>query len=243
MYKTLVVGTDGSPTADKAVAGGGGAGPLVGLGTAHRDGLPHTPFGHGRRDRRRPGRQWRGPGPGRGGARGGGPVHHREVRGGHRSRGARAAGQRRRRDPHDGGRGGGGPDRRREQGHAAPPLSRQRAELRWRTVRTAPCWWSRRTRSPDRAGRFRRTVAGGLAQCARAEELLRRGRSPRPTTRTRRPGSIRTSSGRRWTSWRRSPATGPPWSWASAPVASRCRCRAVACRCGASTCRPTWWRN
>ena len=30
MYKTLVVGTDGSPTADKAVAGRGRAGPLAG---------------------------------------------------------------------------------------------------------------------------------------------------------------------------------------------------------------------
>ena len=238
MYRTLVVGTDGSPTADKAVQTAAELarswGSELHIVTAFR--TPRS--GMGAAAGVRPGRQRRGAGAGRGRCPGDRPGRHREVRGwassaeAHGAQGnaddvilATAVG------------GGRGPDRRGEQGHARrPPLSRQRAELGGarRELRRA----DRQDRLDGRDRRRRR---------AWHSVLVRKNYFDAAIAETYDADSTflfdPASSARRSTSWRSSPATAPPWSSASAPAASRCRCRSAACRCAGSTCRPTWWRS
>ena len=186
MYKTLVVGTDGSPTADMAVAGRGRIGPFAGRGAPHRDGLPCAAPGMGAA----PGVAMvdcgRRPGAGRGERPRGGRRGHREVRGRPGGRGARGAGQPGRRHFGDRRRGGRRPDRRGEQGDARRRAISAACRTRWRTVPTARCWWSR----PISRGRAPAMTAWNSSGCGRT---ISTGRSPRTTTTTSRPCSTRRS--------------------------------------------------
>ena len=150
MYKTLVVGTDGSPTADKAVQAAADLARSLGCGAAHRHGRQRAATRHGRGVGRRPGRQRRRPGPGRGGGPGRGRGGDREVRRGPEAEAHAAQG-----NPDDvilntavdvgadlivvG-----------SKGMRAPGAISAACRTRWRTAPTAPCWWSRPPRAAPR---------------------------------------------------------------------------------------------
>ena len=211
MYKTLVVGTDGSPTADQAVQAAAelarslGAAlhivtafrtPRPGMGAAAGVAMVDSGAGQALAEES---------------AKAVGEEAIEKYGDGLVAEAHGATGQRGRRDPGDGGRGGRRPDRRGQQGDAAA-LSRQRAELGG-----ARCAL-RRAGGQDRLVRLAPCIVGTL--CAKDYFAGSIAATYDADTQDVR---LRPSSARRSTSWPSWPATAPRWSLASAPGALRCR--------------------